>query len=160
MDAQTMSSSTNVTELLCRKRIQARAAETQFQRRAPSAGAGVEIAAIYSPTSTSLMAIPIQTTARHVEISDRVRQYAETRTQKLERFYDGIVEAHVILSKDNSPAEAKTAEINIDVYQKRLSAQDSADTYEQAINKSVDHLRRQLEKYKAQLRRTDKDAHR
>lgn len=106
------------------------------------------------------MAIPIQTTARHVEISDRVRQYAETRTQKLERFYDGIVEAHVILSKDNSPAEAKTAEINIDVYQKRLSAQDSADTYEQAINKSVDHLRRQLEKYKAQLRRTDKDAHR
>ena len=106
------------------------------------------------------MALPIQITARHVEISDRVRRYAEERTQKLERFYDGIIDAHVILGKDNSPAENKTAEINIDVYQKRLSAQDSADTYEQAINKTVDHLRRQLEKYKAQLRSKNKDAHR
>lgn len=106
------------------------------------------------------MAIPIQITARHVEISDRIRQYADARTQKLERYYDGIVEAHVVLSKDNSPAEEKTAEINIDVYQKRLSAQDSGDSYEQAINKSVDHLRRQLEKYKAQLRRKDGDSHR
>lgn len=106
------------------------------------------------------MALQIQVTARHVEISDRIRRYAQSRTQKLERYYDGIIDAHVILSKDNSPAEEKTAEINIDVYQKRLSAGDSADTYEQAINKSVDHLRRQLEKYKAQLRRTDRDVHR
>lgn len=106
------------------------------------------------------MAIDTQITARHVEINDRVRQYAEDRTAKLERYYDGIVSAHVILSKDNSPAEKKTAEINIDVYQKRLSADDAADTYEQAINQCVDHLRRQLEKYKAQLRSNRRDAHR
>jgi putative sigma-54 modulation protein len=101
----------------------------------------------------------IQVTARHVDISDRVRQYAVDRTQKLERFYDGIVSAHVILSKDNSPAENKTAEINIDVYQKRLSATDNGETYDTAINKCVNALRRQLEKYKSQLRSTDKDAH-
>lgn len=106
------------------------------------------------------MAMQTQITVRHAEVSDRVRQYAEQRTAKLEKFYDGIVSAHVILSKDNSPAENKTAEINIDVYQKRLSADDAADTYEKAINQCVDHLRRQLEKYKAQLRSTDKDAHR
>jgi putative sigma-54 modulation protein len=101
----------------------------------------------------------IQVTARHVDISDRVRQYAIDRTQKLERYYDGIVSAHVILSKDNSPAENKTAEINIDVYQKRLSATDKGETYDKAINQCVDALRRQLEKYKSQLRSTDKDAH-
>lgn len=100
-----------------------------------------------------------QITARHVDLSDRVRKYAEERAQKLERFYDGIVSAHIILTETNSPEQEKKAEINIDVYQKRLSAEDAASTYEQAINLCVDHLRRQLEKYKAQLRSTDRDVH-
>lgn len=106
------------------------------------------------------MAFQTQITTRHVDVSDRVRQYAEERTGKLEQFYDGIVEAHVILGEDNSPASKKTAEINIDVYQKRLSAEDSASTHEEAINMCVDHLRRQLEKYKSNLRSTTKDVHR
>jgi putative sigma-54 modulation protein len=106
------------------------------------------------------MAFQTQITTRHVDVSDRVRQYASDRTDKLEQFYDGIVSAHVILGEDNSPAENKTAEINIDVYQDRLSAEDSASTHEEAINLCVDHLRRQLEKYKAKLRDRDKDVHR
>jgi putative sigma-54 modulation protein len=106
------------------------------------------------------MAIQTQITTRHVDVSDRVRQYADDRTGKLEQFYDGIVNAHVILGEDNSPAAEKTAEINIDVYQKRLSAEDSASTHEEAINMCVDHLRRQLEKYKSNLRSTTKDVHR
>jgi putative sigma-54 modulation protein len=106
------------------------------------------------------MAFQTQITSRHIDVSDRIRQYADDRTAKLEQFYDGIVSAHVILGEDNSPAENKTAEINIDVYQKRLSAEDSASTHEEAINLCVDHLRRQLEKYKAKLRDKNKDAHR
>lgn len=106
--------------------------------------------------------MPFQTqiTARHVDVSDRVREYARSRTAKLEQFYDGIVNAHVILGKDNSPAENKTAEINIEVYRKHLSAEDSGTSHEEAINLCVDHLRRQLEKYKSKLRSKDKDAHR
>ncbi len=106
------------------------------------------------------MAFQTQITTRHVDVSDRVRQYAEDRTAKLEQFYDGIIDAHVILGEDNSPASNKTAEININVYQKQLSADDSASTHEEAINQCVDHLRRQLEKYKAKLRDKNKDAHR
>ncbi|WP_022836779.1 ribosome hibernation-promoting factor, HPF/YfiA family [Salisaeta longa] len=102
----------------------------------------------------------VQITARHVDLTDSLRTHVEQRTQKLERYYDGIVDAHVILGKDNSPAEEKTAEINIDVYQKRLSAADKASTHEAAVKLCVDHLRRQLERYKAQLRSTNKDAHR
>lgn len=106
------------------------------------------------------MAFQTQITTRHVSVSDRVHQYAGDRTGKLEQFYDGIVSAHVILGEENSPASAKTAAINIDVYQKRLSAEDSASTHEEAINLCVDHLRRQLEKYKSNLRSTEKDVHR
>lgn len=106
------------------------------------------------------MAFQTQITARHVDISDRVREYAAERTSKLEQFYDGIVNAHVILGEDNSPATNKTAAINIEVYQKQLSAEDSADTHKEAINLCFDHLRRQLEKYKSNLRSKEKDVHR
>jgi putative sigma-54 modulation protein len=106
------------------------------------------------------MAFQTQVTTRHVDVSDRVHEYARERTAKLEQFYDGITSAHVILGEDNSPAENKTASINIDVYQRRLSAEDSASSHEEAINLCVDHLRRQLEKYKSKLRSKDKDAHR
>jgi len=115
---------------------------------------------LFVNTSFSDMAFQTQITARHVNVSDQVRQYADERTAKLEKFFDGIVSAHVILGEDNSPASHKTAEINIEVYQNRLSAEDKADTYKEAINLCVDHLRRQLERYKAKLRATDKDSHR
>lgn len=106
------------------------------------------------------MAFQIRITGRHVDVSEPVKDYVRERTAKLEKFYDGITDAHVILGKDNSPAENKTAEININVYQQQLSADDAASTYEEAINLCVDHLRRQLEKYKSKLRSKDKDAHR
>jgi putative sigma-54 modulation protein len=106
------------------------------------------------------MAFQTQVTTRHVDVSDRVREHARSRTAKLEQFYDGIVSAHVILGEDNSPAENKTAQINIEVYQKQLSAGDSGSSHEEAINLCVDQLRRQLEKYKSKLRSKDKDAHR
>jgi putative sigma-54 modulation protein len=101
-----------------------------------------------------------QITARDTDLHPDLRNHVDSRLAKLERYYDGIINAHVILEESNAPSSNKKAEINIDVYQKRLSAEDSAPTYEQAINQCVDHLRRQLKKYKARLRSKDKDAHR
>ena len=101
-----------------------------------------------------------QITARDTDLYPELRDHVDSRLAKLERYYDGIISAHVILGESNAPSGDKTAEINLDVYQKRLSAEDAAPTYEQAINQCVDHLRRQLKKYKARLRSTDKDAHR
>jgi len=101
-----------------------------------------------------------QITARHVDLNPDLRSHVDSQLSKLQRYYDGIINAHVILGESNAPSGDKTAEINIDVYQKRLSAEDAASTHEQAVNQCIDHLRRQLKKYKAKLRSTDKDAHR
>ena len=101
-----------------------------------------------------------QITARNIDLYPDLRDHVDSRLAKLERYYDGIINAHVILEESNAPSGDKKAEINIDVYQKRLSAEDTAPTYEQALNQCVDHLRRQLKKYKARLRSTDRDAHR
>lgn len=122
--------------------------------------ANVRRAISLEQTRSTPMAFQTQVTTRHVDVSDRVYEYARERTAKLEQFFDGIVSAHVILGEDNSPASNKTASINIEVYQNRLSADDAASSHEEAINLCIDHLRRQLEKYKAKLRGKNKDAHR
>lgn len=101
-----------------------------------------------------------QITARHADLHPDLRDHIEGQLAKLQRFYDGIISAHVILEESNAPANNKRAEVNLEVYQQRLSADAAAATYEQAVTQVVDRMRRQLKRYKAKLRSTDKDAHR
>lgn len=97
-----------------------------------------------------------QITARHFTASPALRTYAAERLDRLKKYYDGITDAHVIL--DNEALE-KAAEITLGVYRQRLTAQDTATTHEEAIDGCIEHLRRQLKRYKAKLRRTDQDVH-
>ena len=101
-----------------------------------------------------------QITARHFDASPALRQYASDRLQKLERYYSGITDAHIILSDTGTAASGKAAEISLSVYRQYLSAQDTGTTHEEAIDRCVERLRRQVMKYKAKLKSTDKDAHR
>ena len=98
-----------------------------------------------------------QITARHFEADSHLRTYVQERLEKLERYYDGITDAHVILSVDGTPSADKDAEITLNVYQQRLHAQDAAASHEKAIDQCIRRLQRQVKRYKAKLRSTDKD---
>lgn len=93
-----------------------------------------------------------QITARHFNASKRLKDFVNARVGKLERFYDGITDARVILSKQNAAGGAKTAEITLNVRRNLLIAQDEATTYEEAIDRCVTRLRRQILKYKGKRR--------
>lgn len=97
-----------------------------------------------------------QVTARHFDASPDLREYAAKRLAKLERYYDGIVDARVVLSTDGD-ATSKAAEVSVGVYGQRLVADSKASTHEAAIDSCVERLRRQVIKYKGRLRSTDKD---
>ncbi len=97
-----------------------------------------------------------QVTARHFDASPALRAYAAKRLAKLERYYDGIVDAHIVLGTNGSSSE-KTAEVTVGVYGQRLVAEDQSSTHETAIDNCVERLRRQVLKYKDRLRSTDKD---
>ncbi|PSR00335.1 MAG: ribosome-associated translation inhibitor RaiA [Bacteroidetes bacterium QS_9_68_14] len=103
------------------------------------------------------METPLQVTARHFDAPPALRDHAARRLQKLERFYDGIVDARVVLDDDGGPPDNKKAEITLGVYQKRLSASSSAATHEEAIDDCTEGLRRQLKTYKGKLHSTDQD---
>lgn len=98
-----------------------------------------------------------QITARHFDAQPTLKDYAESKLSKLERFYDGITDARIVLAEDGAPGKNKSAEMIVHVYQQTLSAASNGSTHEEAIDHCVKALRRQLKKYKAKLRSTDRD---
>ena len=101
-----------------------------------------------------------QITARHFEAKSDLKDYASTRLSKLKRYYDGITDAHVVLTSNNTTPTDKHAEVTVHVYRQRLAAQHQGTTYEEAIDQCVNSLRRQLIRYKAKLRSKQKMVHR
>lgn len=98
-----------------------------------------------------------QITARHFDANPALRDYASNKLTRLERYYDGITEARVVLSDEGGPAAGKSAEIIIHVYQKTLSANSDGTSHEEAIDRCMAAIRRQIKKYKGKLRSKDKD---
>lgn len=77
--------------------------------------------------------------------------------KKLDRFYAGIVAADVILSFERATRSTKSAEINLHVHGKTLTAKEGSDDYAKSIDAAVEKLTMQLSKYKTKLRLKDKE---
>lgn len=81
----------------------------------------------------------------HVDITDALRTYAEEKIQKLQRHYDHITNAHVVLTVEKL---RRRAEATLHVSGAELFADaDNEDMYA-AIDALIDKLDRQLIKHK------------
>ncbi len=101
----------------------------------------------------------IQITARHFDADDRLQEYVRKKALKLKRYYDGITDVQVVLTRGAEIPEAH-AEIGLSVFRQQLTARGEGDTHEEAVDRCVERVRRQLYRYKARLRGTDRDEHR
>ena len=92
----------------------------------------------------------INLTGHHVEITDSLRNYVDTKFSKLEPHFDHISNVHVILNveKLNQKAEATVHLSGAEVF---ASSEDS-DMYA-AIDSMVDKLDRQVIKHKEKLKK-------
>ena len=70
------------------------------------------------------------------------------------QFYDGITDIHVVIERESAALQTYKAEIVVSVFRQKLAGTSSESTHEAAVDTSVDHLRRQLLKYKSRLRKT------
>lgn len=100
-----------------------------------------------------------QITARHFEADPMLRQHVSEQLSKLDRCYDGITGAHIILEHGKAPSSDKRAEITLSVYRQRLSACDTASSHEVAVSRCVSRLRKQILRYKSRLRDPNLDKH-
>ena len=92
----------------------------------------------------------INLTGHHVEITDSLRSYVDTKFEKLERHFDHINNVHVILNveKLNQKAEA-TVHLNGGQI---FADSEHTDMYA-AIDSLIDKLDRQVIKHKEKLKR-------
>ncbi len=88
-------------------------------------------------------------TARHFDSTTELHNYAEEAVQKLDQFYDRILTCDIILEPVPDDENPQQAELNVKVPQKLLNAKEQAPSYEQAINRVIEDITRQLKKYKS-----------
>jgi len=92
----------------------------------------------------------LEVKAHRGHVSDKVRAYAEKRLGKLERrLYAGTL-VEVTMSRQNNPSirNDHTAEAVVHAKGSNIVARESAETYEAAIDRLVDKLERQIERYR------------
>jgi putative sigma-54 modulation protein len=92
----------------------------------------------------------LQVKAQHDHLPEGVRAYAEKRLRKLDRRLHDLTLVEVTLSREHNPsiAEDHTADGIVHTKGPTLVARESALTYEAAIDRLVDKLERQVERYR------------
>jgi len=92
----------------------------------------------------------LQVKAHRGHVSDRVRAYAEKRLAKLDRrLYEGtLVEVTLERLNNRSIREDHVAEGVVHAKGSNIVAREAAESYEAAIDRLVDKLERQIERYR------------
>ncbi len=90
----------------------------------------------------------INLTGHHVDVTDSMKNYVESKFERIERHFDNVTGIHVILSveKDRQKAEA-----TVNVTKGKLFAEAQHEDMYAAIDSLLDKLDRQVKKHKEKL---------
>ncbi len=91
----------------------------------------------------------IRTTARHFDLTDDLRDFAEKHVQRLSRYFDHIIDSHLILETEKS---RKTAELKLQVYGTVLTSKHKSFDMYDSVEKVIDKMEGQLKRYKGKLK--------
>jgi len=90
----------------------------------------------------------------HFKADQKLIDFCEKRINKLDLFFEGVIGSDVILKLEkDEDQENKVAEIKLSVpANEYLFAKKQAKTFEEAVDLTVDALRKQLDKYKMKVK--------
>lgn len=91
----------------------------------------------------------VSTTARHYDLAPALKDYAEGKVKNLKRYFDHIVNAHVIFSLEKY---RHRVEITLHVNGRDFISVDESDDMYAAVDGSVDKLERQLRRHKGKVK--------
>ena len=89
----------------------------------------------------------------HLEVTPAIREYVQSKLERIKRHFDHVIDIAVILTVDKLPEKEKRqrAEINLHLRGKDLHVESIAEDLYAAIDALVDKLDRQVIKYKSKL---------
>ncbi|MGH8523741.1 MAG: ribosome hibernation-promoting factor, HPF/YfiA family [Gammaproteobacteria bacterium] len=90
----------------------------------------------------------INVTGHHMEVTEAIRNYVETKFERMERHFDHVTAIHVILAIEK---QRQRAEAKVHVAGGHLFADAEHDDMYAAIDALVDKLDRQLLKHKDKI---------
>ena len=82
----------------------------------------------------------------------KLLNFIQKKVDKLERFYNRMVDGEVFLRLNNKGVENKTVEIKLNVPGGQLFAKEDATTFEKATDDAAEKLRRQIRKHKVKVK--------
>lgn len=88
----------------------------------------------------------------HFDADQKLLELIQTKADKLETYFDGIVSGEVFLRVEKSDnRENKLAEIKLEVPGNDLFASKKAASFEEAVDEALEALRRQVKKLKEKM---------
>jgi len=94
----------------------------------------------------------LQVHSIHFNADVKLIDFIQKKVDKLETFYDRMVDGEVFLRLNNEGIENKTVEIKLKVPGNQLFAKEQAKSFEEATDLATEALRAQLKKFKTKLR--------
>ena len=88
----------------------------------------------------------------HFKSDQKLKDYIIAKLDKLNKYYDGIIDAQVFLKLENNHSTAnKTVEFKINVHHSSIIKTQTAQSFEAATDLAMDALKVQIVKYKEKL---------
>ena len=94
----------------------------------------------------------LQVHSIHFDADKKLINFIQKKVDKLETFYDRLVDGEVFLRLNNEGIENKTVEIKLNVPGTQLFAIEKARSFEAATDQAAEALKNQLQKFKTKLR--------
>jgi putative sigma-54 modulation protein len=96
----------------------------------------------------------------HLEVTPAIREYVESKIERITRHFDHVIDIAVILTVDKLPEKEKRqrAEITLNLSGKALHAESADQNLYAAIDMVIDKLDRQVIKHKGKVQGHQHDA--
>ncbi len=91
--------------------------------------------------------------ATNFKADQKLIDFIQKKLDKLDKYFDRIIEAEVYLKLNNSGEKNKTVEIKLGIPGNDIVVSRDAETFEKAMDLSYDVLKRQVRKQKEKMRR-------
>ena len=101
----------------------------------------------------NLNSMRLQVHSIHFDADRKLIHFIQGKLDKLETFYDRLVDGEVFLRLNNQGVENKTVEIRIKIPGTNLFAKENARSFEAATELATEAIRAQLKKFKTKIKR-------